>query len=301
MVQLKIQDNIILPPTKVKLNNAIYSILPKNFNGVLKDLWNINPNNPNEIQATYYIEDNNILAVTATIQPTETPNIYNLIGFKLESEHPIIKEMNEEVNNELFTISPLDEFFIMNAYELNEDLMELDNKIHSTDNDNINFFTALANSKDIYEDDENETPECLLGDVYDDIPKMDINDPWTIYDFNLKMKYKVEQILLDLIQKYNDKYSNGTPYVKNRNMQYCREDYIKLAGYTTVQTFKNLVNNSYTLFYNPQKNTTFFAISQPGYDNCSYTDVPDIEQINLCHDTTLTLIEYFIQKYKLND
>ena len=325
MVQLKIQNNIVLPPTKVILNNAIYSILPNNFNSVLKDLWNINPNNPNELQATYYIEDNNILAVTATIQQTETPNNYNLIGFKLESEHPIIKEMNEEVNNELFTISPLDEFFIMNAYELSEDLMELDNKIHSTDNDNINFCTALANSKDIYDEFKNMgvsskslykdwqdigISDLNFFDLIEDentmgkdlMYQIDIEEPRTIEMFYSDIKDHITNALIQIVKKHKEK--NDT------NLQYYVEDFNILNFYFMPENY-NLFSKKYddcqsilqkrdiTLFYNEKYNDAFFAESKLDYKTASYTEVSTSEKLRLTINEELALLRYFIYKYNI--
>lgn len=308
MIQLKIQNNIVLPPTKVKLNNAIHSILPNNFNSVLKDLWDVNPNNPNELQATYYIEDNNILTVTATIQQTATPNIYNLIGFKLESEHPIIKEMNEEVNNELFTVSPLNAHFIMNQFDLSE-LME--NLTPSSDQDEMDFSTTLANSKLLYKDwqdmgisnlkffdlieDENTNGKDLMYQI-------DIEEPRTIEMFYSDIKDHITKALIQIVKKYKEK--NDT------NLQYYVEDFNTLKFYFMPENY-NLISERYdgcqsilqkrdiTLFYNEKYNDAFFAESKLDYKTASYTEVSTSEKLRLTINEELALLRYFIYKYNI--
>lgn len=154
MIQLKIDNNnIVLPKTKVILTSSIESILPKDIKIIINELWSVNPNNPAELKASFYIQDpnmeQNILNVTATIKPTDIPKIYQLVGFKLESSNSIIQEMNKE--KELFEVSPLNAHFIMNQFDLSE-LME--NLTPSSAQDEMNFITAFANSKSLYEDNK---------------------------------------------------------------------------------------------------------------------------------------------------
>ena len=288
MIQLKIQNNIVLPPTKVKLNNAIHSILPNNFNSVLKDLWDVNPNNPNELQATYYIEDNNILTVTATIQQTETPNIYNLIGFKLESEHPIIKEMNEE--NDLFKVSPLNAHFIMNQFDLSE-LME--NLTPSSAQDEMDFSTALANSKSLYKDWQDiGVSDLKFFDLIEDentygkdlMYQIDIEEPRTIEMFYSDIKDHITKALIQVVKKHKEK--NDT------NLQYYVEDFNTLNFYFMPENY-NLISAKYdgcqsilqkrdiTLFYNEKYNDAFFAESKLDYKTATYTEVSTSEKLRL--------------------
>ena len=125
--------------------------LPKDIKIRINELWSVNPNNPAELKASFYIQDSNmeenILNVTATIKPTDIPKIYQLVGFKLESSYSIIQEMNKE--KELFEVSPLNAHFIMNQFELTE---VMGNLTTSSAQDEMNFFTTLTNRNTLYDE-----------------------------------------------------------------------------------------------------------------------------------------------------
>lgn len=317
MIQLKIDNNnIVLPKTKVILTSSLESILPKNIKIIINELWSINPNNPAELKASFYIQDSNmeqnILNVTATIKPTDIPKIYQLVGFKLESSNSIIQEMNKE--KELFEVSPLNAHFIMNQFDLSE-LME--NLTPSSAQDEMNFFTALANSnskiyvnnKDVnYKDmgisgldffdlveDENTMGKDLMYQI-------DIEEPRTIEMFYSDIKDHITKALIQIVKKHKEK--NDT------NLQYYVEDFNILNFYFMPENY-NLISEKYdgcqsilqkrdiTLFYNEKYNDVFFAESKLDYKTASYTEVSTSEKLRLTINEELALLRYFIYKYNI--
>jgi hypothetical protein len=311
MIQLKIDNNnIVLPKTKVILTSSLESILPKDIKIIINELWSVNPNNPAEIKASFYIQDSNmeenILDVTATIKPTDIPKIYQLIGFKLESSYSIIQEMNKE--KELFEVSPLNAHFIMNQFDLSE-LME--NLTPSSAQDEMDFSTALANSKSLYEDwqdigisdlkffdlieDENTMGKDLMCQI-------DIEEPRTIEMFYLDIKDHITKALIQIVKKHKEK--NDT------NLQYYVEDFITL-NFSFMPDNYNLISEKYdgcqsilqkrdiTLFYNEKYNDVFFAESKLDYKTATYTEVSTSEKLRLTINEELALLRYFIYKYNI--
>jgi hypothetical protein len=311
MIQLEIDNNnIVLPKTKLILTSSLESILPKDIKIIINELWSVNPNNPAEIKASFYIQDSNmeenILDVTATIKPTDIPKIYQLIGFKLESSYSIIQEMNKE--KELFEVSPLNAHFIMNQFDLSE-LME--NLTPSSAQDEMDFSTALANSKSLYEDwqdigisdlkffdlieDENTMGKDLMCQI-------DIEEPRTIEMFYLDIKDHITKALIQIVKKHKEK--NDT------NLQYYVEDFITL-NFSFMPDNYNLISEKYdgcqsilqkrdiTLFYNEKYNDVFFAESKLDYKTATYTEVSTSEKLRLTINEELALLRYFIYKYNI--
>ena len=311
MIQLKIENNnIVLPKTKLILTSSLESILPKDIKIVINDLWCINPDNPAEIKASFYIQDSNmeenILDVTATIKPTDIPKIFQLVGFKLQSSYSIIQEMNKE--KELFEVSPLNAHFIMNQFDLSE-LME--NLTPSSDQDEMDFSTALANSKFLYKDwqdmgisdlkffdlieDENTNGKDLMYQI-------DIEEPRTIEMFYSDIKDHITNALIQIVKKHKEK--NDT------NLQYYVEDFNILNFYFMPENY-NLISAKYdgcqsilqkrdiTLFYNEKYNDVFFAESKLDYKTTSYTEVSTSEKLRLTINEELALLRYFIYKYNI--
>lgn len=311
MIQLKIDNNnIVLPKTKVILTSSIESILPKDIKIIINELWSVNPNNPAELKASFYIQDpnmeENILNVTATIKSTDIPEIYQLIGFKLQSSYSIIQEMNKE--KELFEVSPLNAHFIMNQFDLSE-LME--NLTPSSAQDEMNFITAFANSKSLYEDykdmgiagldffelveDENTMGKDLMYQI-------DIEEPRTIEMFYSDIKVHITKALIQIVKKHKEK--NDT------NLQYYVEDFNILNFYFMPENY-NLISEKYdgcqsilqkrdiTLFYNEKYNDVFFAESKLDYKTASYTEVSTLDKLRLTINEELALLRYFIYKYNI--
>lgn len=311
MIQLKIDNNnIVLPKTKVILTSSLESILPKNIKIIINELWSVNPNNPAELKASFYIQDpnmeQNILNVTATIKPTDIPEIYQLVGFKLQSSYSIIQEMNKE--KELFEVSPLNAHFIMNQFDLSE-LME--NLTPSSAQDEMNFITAFANSKSLYEDykdmgisdfnffelveDENTMGKDLMYQI-------DIEEPRTIEMFYSDIKDHITKALIQIVKKHKEK--NDT------NLQYYVEDFNILNFYFMPENY-NLISEKYdgcqsilqkrdiTLFYNEKYNDVFFAESKLDYKTASYTEVSTLDKLRLTINEELALLRYFIYKYNI--
>jgi hypothetical protein len=311
MIKLKIDNNnIVLPKTKLILSSSLESILPKDIKILTNELWFINPDNPAEIKASFYIQDSNmeqnILNVTATIKPTDIPKIYQLVGFKLESSYSIIQEMNKE--KELFEVSPLNAHFIMNQFDLSE-LME--NLTPSSAQDEMDFSTALANSKSLYEDwqdigisdlkffdlveDENTMGKDLMCQI-------DIEEPRTIEMFYLDIKDHITKALIQIVKKHKEK--NDT------NLQYYVEDFITL-NFSFMPDNYNLISEKYdgcqsilqkrdiTLFYNEKYNDVFFAESKLDYKTATYTEVSTSEKLRLSINEELALLRYFIYKYNI--
>jgi hypothetical protein len=311
MIKLKIDNNnIVLPKTKLILTSSLESILPKDIKIIINELWSVNPNNPTELKASFYIQDSNmeqnILNVTATIKPTDIPKIYQLIGFKLESSYSIIQEMNKE--KELFEVSPLNAHFIMNQFDLSE-LME--NLTPSSAQDEMDFSTALANSKSLYEDwqdigisdlkffdlveDENTMGKDLMCQI-------DIEEPRTIEMFYLDIKDHITKALIQIVKKHKEK--NDT------NLQYYVEDFITL-NFSFMPDNYNLISEKYdgcqsilqkrdiTLFYNEKYNDVFFAESKLDYKTATYTEVSTSEKLRLTINEELALLRYFIYKYNI--
>lgn len=315
MIQLEIDNNnIVLPKTKVILTSSIESILPKDIKIIINELWSVNPNNPAELKASFYIQDSNmeqnILNVTATIKPTDIPKIYQLVGFKLESSNSIIQEMNKE--KELFEVSPLNAHFIMNQFDLSE-LME--NLTPSSAQDEMDFFTALANSK-IYVNnkDVNYKDIGISGvDFFDLIEdentmgkdlmyQIDIEEPRTIEMFYSDIKDHITKALIQIVKKHKEK--NDT------NLQYYVEDFNILNFYFMPENY-NLISEKYdgcqsilqkrdiTLFYNEKYNDVFFAESKLDYKTASYTEVSTLDKLRLTINEELALLRYFIYKYNI--
>lgn len=311
MIQLKIDNNnIVLPKTKVILTSSIESILPKDIKIIINELWSVNPNNPAELKASFYIQDpnmeENILNVTATIKSTDIPEIYQLIGFKLQSSYSIIQEMNKE--KELFEVSPLNAHFIMNQFDLSE-LME--NLTPSSAQDEMNFITAFANSKSLYEDykdmgiagldffelveDENTMGKDLMYQI-------DIEEPRRIEMFYSDIKVHITKALIQIVKKHKEK--NDT------NLQYYVEDFNILNFYFMPENY-NLISEKYdgcqsilqkrdiTLFYNEKYNDVFFAESKLDYKTASYTEVSTLDKLRLTINEELALLRYFIYKYNI--
>jgi hypothetical protein len=315
MIQLEIENNnIVLPKTKLILSSSLESILPKDIKILTNELWFINPDNPAEIKASFYIQDSNmeqnILNVTATIKPTDIPKTFQLIGFKLESSYSIIQEMNKE--KELFEVSPLNAHFIMNQFDLSE-LME--NLTPSSAQDEMDFFTALANSKiyvnnkdvdykdmgisglDFFDlvEDENTMGKDLMYQI-------DIEEPRTIEMFYSDIKDHITKALIQIVKKHKEK--NDT------NLQYYVEDFITL-NFSFMPDNYNLISEKYdgcqsilqkrdiTLFYNEKYNDVFFAESKLDYKTASYTEVSTSEKLRLSINEELALLRYFIYKYNI--
>lgn len=311
MIQLKIDNNnIVLPKTKLILTSSLESILPKDIKIIINELWSVNPNNPAELKASFYIQDpnmeQNILNVTATIKPTDIPEIYQLVGFKLQSSYSIIQEMNKE--KELFEVSPLNAHFIMNQFDLSE-LME--NLTPSSAQDEMNFITAFANSKSLYEDykdmgisgldffelveDENTMGKDLMYQI-------DIEEPRTIEMFYSDIKDHITKALIQIVKKHKEK--NDT------NLQYYVEDFNILNFYFMPENY-NLISEKYdgcqsilqkrdiTLFYNEKYNDVFFAESKLDYKTASYTEVSTLDKLRLTINEELALLRYFIYKYNI--
>jgi hypothetical protein len=311
MIKLKIDNNnIVLPKTKLILTSSLESILPKDIKIIINELWSVNPNNPTELKASFYIQDSNmeqnILNVTATIKPTDIPKIYQLVGFKLQSSYSIIQEMNKE--KELFEVSPLNAHFIMNQFDLSE-LME--NLTPSSAQDEMDFSTALANSKSLYEDwqdigisdlkffdlveDENTMGKDLMCQI-------DIEEPRTIEMFYLDIKDHITKALIQIVKKHKEK--NDT------NLQYYVEDFITL-NFSFMPDNYNLISEKYdgcqsilqkrdiTLFYNEKYNDVFFAESKLDYKTATYTEVSTSEKLRLSINEELALLRYFIYKYNI--
>ena len=311
MIQLKIDNNnIVLPKTKVILTSSLESILPKDIKIVINDLWFINPDNPAEIKASFYIQNSNmeenILNVTATIKPTDIPKIFQLVGFKLQSSYSIIQEMNKE--KELFEVSPLNAHFIMNQFDLSE-LME--NLTPSSDQEEINFSTALANSKSLYKDWQDMGISNLnFFDLIEDdntngkdlMYQIDIEEPRTIEMFYSDIKDHITNALIQIVKKHKEK--NDT------NLQYYVEDYNMLNFYFMPENY-NIISAKYdgcqsilqkrdiTLFYNEKYNDAFFAESKLDYKTASYTEVSTSEKLRLTINEELALLRYFIYKYNI--
>lgn len=335
LIQLKIENNnIILPKTKVILTSSLESILSKDIKIIINELWSVNPNNPAEIKASFYIQDSNmeqnILNVTATIKPTDMPEIYQLVGFKLESSNSIIQEMNKE--KELFEVSPLNAHFIMNQFELTE-LME--NLTPSSAQDEMDFFTALANckiyvnnkdvdyknmginTKSLYEDYKDVNYKDMVGisdlnffDLIEDeatngkdlMYQIDIEEPRTIEMFYSDIKDHITKVLIQIVKKHKEK--NDT------NLQYYVEDFNILNFYFMPENY-NLISEKYdgcqsilqkrdiTLFYNEKYNDVFFAESKLDYKTASYTEVSTLDKLRLTINEELALLRYFIYKYNI--
>lgn len=311
MIQLKIDNNnIVLPKTKLILTTSLESILPKNIKIVINDLWFINPDNPAEIKASFYIQDSNmeenILNVTATIKPTDIPKIFQLVGFKLQSSYSIIQEMNKE--KELFEVSPLNAHFIMNQFDLSE-LME--NLTPSSDQDEMDFSTALANSKSLYKDwQDMGISDLKFFDLIEDedtngkdlMYQIDIEEPRTIEMFYSDIKDHITKALIQIVKKHKEK--NDT------NLQYYVEDFNTLNFYFMPENY-NLISERYdgcqsilqkrdiTLFYNEKYNDAFFAESKLDYKTASYTEVSTSEKLRLTINEELALLRYFIYKYNI--
>ena len=311
MIQLKIDNNnIVLPPTKLILTSSLESILPKDIKIVINDLWFINPDNPAEIKASFYIQDSNmeenILDVTATIKPTDIPKIFQLVGFKLQSSYSIIQEMNKE--KELFEVSPLNAHFIMNQFDLSE-LME--NLTPSSAQDEMDFSTALANSKLLYKDwQDMGISDLKFFDLIEDedtngkdlMYQIDIEEPRTIEMFYSDIKDHITKALIQIVKKHKEK--NDT------NLQYYVEDFNTLNFYFMPENY-NLISERYdgcqsilqkrdiTLFYNEKYNDAFFAESKLDYKTASYTEVSTSEKLRLTINEELALLRYFIYKYNI--
>lgn len=315
MIQLEIDNNnIVLPKTKVILTSSIESILPKDIKIIINELWSVNPNNPAELKASFYIQDSNIeeniLNVTATIKPTDIPKIYQLVGFKLQSSYSIIQEMNKE--KELFEVSPLNAHFIMNQFELTE---VMENLTPSSAQDEMDFFTALANSKisvnnkdvnykdmgiselDFFDlvEDENTMGKDLMYQI-------DIEEPRTIEMFYSDIKDHITKALIQIVKKHKEK--NDT------NLQYYVEDFNILNFYFMPENY-NVISGKYdgcqsilqkrdiTLFYNEKYNDVFFAESKLDYKTASYTEVSTLDKLRLTINEELALLRYFIYKYNI--
>ena len=343
MIQLKIENNkIVLPKTKVILSSSLESILPKDIKIIINELWSVNPNNPAEIKASFYIQDSNmeqnILNVTATIKPTDIPETYQLVGFKLQSSYSIIQEMNKE--KELFEVSPLNAHFIMNQFELTE---LMGNLTPSSAQDEMDFSTALANSK-IYVDNKDVNYKNMginTKSLYDEFTNMgvsskslykdwedmgisgldffdlvedentmgkdlmyqiDIKEPRTIEMFYSDIKNHITKALIQIVKKHKEK--NDT------NLQYYVEDFNILNFYFMPENY-NLISEKYdgcqsilqkrdiTLFYNEKYNDAFFAESKLDYKTASYTEVSTSEKLRLTINEELALLRYFIYKYNI--
>lgn len=308
MIQLKIDNNnIVLPKTKLILTSSLESILPKNIKIIINELWSVNPNNPAELKASFYIQDpnmeQNILNVTATIKSTDIPEIYQLVGFKLQSSYSIIQEMNKE--KELFEVSPLNAHFIMNQFELTE---VMGNLTTSSAQDKMDFFTELNNINPIYKDmgisdlnffdlveDENTMGKDLMYQI-------DIEEPRTIEMFYSDIKVHITKALIQIVKKHKEK--NDT------NLQYYVEDFNILNFYFMPENY-NLISEKYdgcqsilqkrdiTLFYNEKYNDVFFAESKLDYKTASYTEVSTSEKLRLTINEELALLRYFIYKYNI--
>lgn len=310
MIQLKIDNNIVLPKTKLILTSSLESILPKDIKIVINDLWFINPDNPAEIKASFYIQNSNmeenILNVTATIKPTDIPKTFQLVGFKLQSSYSIIQEMNKE--KELFEVSPLNAHFIMNQFDLSE-LME--NLTPSSAQDEMDFSTALANSKSLYKDWQDMGISGLdFFDLVEDdntngkdlMYQIDIEEPRTIEMFYSDIKDHITKALIQIVKKHKEK--NDT------NLQYYVEDFNILNFYFMPENY-NLFSKKYdgcqsilqkrdiTLFYNEKYNDAFFAESKLDYKTASYTEVSTSEKLRLTINEELALLRYFIYKYNI--
>lgn len=310
MIQLKIENNnIVLPKTKLILSSSLESILPKDIKILTNELWFINPDNPAEIKASFYIQDSNmeenILNVTATIKPTDIPKTFQLVGFKLQSSYSIIQEMNKE--KELFEVSPLNAHFIMNQFDLSE-LME--NLTPSSAQDEMDFSTALANSKSLYEDWQDiGISDLNFFDLIDDntngkdlMYQIDIEEPRTIEMFYSDIKDHITNALIQIVKKHKEK--NDT------NLQYYVEDFNILNFYFMPDNY-NLISAKYdgcqtilqkrdiTLFYNEKYNDVFFAESKLDYKTASYTEVSTLDKLRLTINEELALLRYFIYKYNI--
>jgi hypothetical protein len=314
MIQLKIDNNnIVLPKTKVILTSSLESILPKDIKIIINELWSVNPNNPAEIKASFYIQDSNmeenILNVTATIKPTDIPKIFQLVGFKLQSSYSIIQEMNKE--KELFEVSPLNAHFIMNQFDLSE-LME--NLTPSSAQDEMDFFTALANSKIYVNNKDVDYKDMGISDLnffdlIDDntngkdlMYQIDIEEPRTIEMFYSDIKDHITNALIQIVKKHKEK--NDT------NLQYYVEDFNILNFYFMPENY-NLISAKYdgcqsilqkrdiTLFYNEKYNDVFFAESKLDYKTASYTEVSTLDKLRLTINEELALLRYFIYKYNI--
>ncbi len=324
MIQLKIDNNIVLPKTKVILSSSLESILPKDIKIIINELWSVNPNNPAEIKASFYIQDSNmeqnILNVTATIKPTDIPETYQLVGFKLQSSYSIIQEMNKE--KELFEVSPLNAHFIMNQFDLTE---LMGNLTPSSAQDEMDFSTALANSKSLYDEFTNMgvSSKSLYKDwedmgisgldffnlVEDEntmgkdlMYQIDIKEPRTIEMFYSDIKDHITKALIQIVKKHKEK--NDT------NLQYYVEDFNILNFYFMPENY-NLISEKYdgcqsilqkrdiTLFYNEKYNDAFFAESKLDYKTASYTEVSTSEKLRLTINEELALLRYFIYKYNI--
>ena len=325
MIQLKIDNNnIVLPKTKLILTSSLESILPKDIKIIINELWSVNPNNPAELKASFYIQDpnmeQNILNVTATIKPTDIPKIYQLVGFKLQSSYSIIQEMNKE--KELFEVSPLNAHFIMNQFELTE---VMGNLTTSSAQDEMNIFTELTNrnplydefknmgvsSKSLYEDykdmgisgldffelieDENTKGKDLMYQI-------NIEDPKTIQLFYSDIKTHITNTLIKISKKYKEK--------NNTNLQYYVEDFDTLhfsfmpENYTRVSKkydkYQSILQiRDITLFYDEKYNDIFFAESKLDYKTASYKEVSVLDKIRLTINEELALLYYFIYKYNI--
>ena len=325
LIQLKIENNkIVLPKTKVILSSSLESILPKDIKIIINELWSVNPNNPAEIKASFYIQDSNmeqnILNVTATIKPTDIPETYQLVGFKLQSSYSIIQEMNKE--KELFEVSPLNAHFIMNQFDLTE---LMGNLTPSSAQDEMDFSTALANSKSLYDEFTNMgvSSKSLYKDwedmgisgldffnlVEDEntmgkdlMYQIDIKEPRTIEMFYSDIKDHITKALIQIVKKHKEK--NDT------NLQYYVEDFNILNFYFMPENY-NLISEKYdgcqsilqkrdiTLFYNEKYNDAFFAESKLDYKTASYTEVSTSEKLRLTINEELALLRYFIYKYNI--
>lgn len=310
LIQLEIDNNnIILPKTKVILTSSIESILPKDIKIIINELWSVNPNNPAELKASFYIQDSNmeqnILNVTATIKPTDIPEIYQLVGFKLQSSNSIIQEMNKE--KELFEVSPLNAHFIMNQFELTE---VMGNLTTSSAQDEMDFFTELTNRNPIYKDykDMGISDLNFFDLLEDDTNKkdlmyqIDIEEPKTIEMFYSDIKDHITKSLIQIVKKHKEK--NDT------NLQYYVEDFNILNFYFMPENY-NLISEKYdgcqsilqkrdiTLFYNEKYNDVFFAESKLDYKTASYTEVSTLDKLRLTINEELALLRYFIYKYNI--
>jgi hypothetical protein len=314
MIQLEIDNNnIVLPKTKLILTSSLESILPKDIKIIINELWSVNPNNPAELNASFYIQDpnmeQNILDVTATIKPTDIPKIYQLVGFKLQSSYSIIQEMNKE--KELFEVSPLNAHFIMNQFDLSE-LME--NLTPSSAQDEMDFFTALANSKIYVNNKDVDYKDMGISDLnffdlIDDntngkdlMYQIDIEEPRTIEMFYSDIKDHITNALIQIVKKHKEK--NDT------NLQYYVEDFNILNFYFMPENY-NLISAKYdgcqsilqkrdiTLFYNEKYNDVFFAESKLDYKTASYTEVSTLDKLRLTINEELALLRYFIYKYNI--
>lgn len=284
MLKLKLDKNKINPKAILILYDAVKTIIPNSLIITPVDNWKYNPDNNNELTATYNINNTDFTVdTTAKLIPTNENNKFYIKEFIITSKHPLIKQMIDEHGNNNFHVSPLNEHYIMVKNEM--DIPKNNKPITpaatlSTPFYNPNPFLDMFN-------DHNITTE------YDHITKLTISDIDSMLVFHDNVNNKITEAYIDLIIKFKQENLGNIQYI-------AAQDYTKIPNYYNRTTIDPILKeNNYTLFYDRELNNIFFAISKPGYDNMIAQDIPIPEQIRFNFNTELALMEMFILKYDL--